>query len=186
MKLRHLAGPLLLLISSAAMGVEADLNVSNDAARLTMEFPMRNNVLIDGSWLHHTDKGETLSVGGYLTGNAAGGNTPLTAGLGLRFYYVDFDTGQKEDGSNLALGGFARYQFRRLDRVAVWGNLFYAPSVLSFGDSDEFYEVGGYGGYSVVRDAEVYLGWRRMKSDFDEDGDVMVDTGWVVGIRARF
>ena len=59
MKLRHLAGPLLLLISSVAMGVEADLNVSNDAARLTMEFPVRNNILIDGSWLHHTDKGET-------------------------------------------------------------------------------------------------------------------------------
>jgi len=164
-----------------------DINVSDDAARLTVQVPLTgNNILIDGSWLHHTDKGETLSIGGYLTGSAAGGNRPLTAGLGTRFYLTDYDKGSKEEGSSLTLGGFARYQFPQYDRVSIGGSLFYGPSVLSFGDSDEFYEVDLWAGYSVLRDGEVYLGWRRIKTDFDSDGDTMIDTGVHVGLRARF
>jgi hypothetical protein len=58
--------------------------------------------------------------------------------------------------------------------------------VLSFGDSDEFYEVEAWAGYSVLRDGEVYLGWRRIKTDFDDDGDTMIDTGFHVGLRVRF
>ncbi|KPK60128.1 MAG: hypothetical protein AMJ59_07520 [Gammaproteobacteria bacterium SG8_31] len=177
----------MILLSFRALAAGADLNVSDDAARLTLQFPLpSNNILIDGSWLHHTDKGETLSVGGYLTGSAAGGNRPLTAGLGTRFYYTGYDKGSKEDGSSLTLGGFVRYQFPQLDRVAVGGTLFYGPSVLSFGDADEFYELEGWAGYSVLRDGEVYVGWRRIKTDFDNDGDTMIDTGFHVGLRVRF
>lgn len=175
----------LLLVSSSGLAAGVDLNVNGEAARLTLDFPLPNrNVLIDGSWLHR--RGDTLSVGGYLTGKAAGGNTPLTAGLGARFYYVNYDAGNNEDGTNVALGGFVRYEFPKYDRVAVGGNLFYAPGVLSFGDSDQLYEIGGWVGYSVIKDAEVYLGWRRLMSDFDEGGDTIVDTGVHVGLRVRF
>lgn len=187
MKFRSFIAFGMIFVSTQVTAAGVDLNVSDDAARLTLQFPLPgNNILIDGSWLHHTDKGETLSVGGYLTGSAAGGNRPLTAGLGTRFYYSDYDKGSKESGSSLTLGGFARYQFPQYDRVAVGGELFYGPSVLSFGDSDSYYEVGAWVGYSVLRDGEVYLGWRRIKTDFDNDGDTMIDTGFHVGLRARF
>ncbi|MGD1977016.1 MAG: YfaZ family outer membrane protein [Gammaproteobacteria bacterium] len=187
MKFRFLTVFGIFLLSGRALAAGADINVSDDAARLALQFPLTgNNILIDGSWLHHTDKGETLSLGGYLTGSAAGGTRPLTAGLGTRFYYTDYDKGSKEEGSSLTLGGFLRYQFPQYDRVLVGGSLFYGPSVLSFGDSDEFYEVEAWAGYSVLRDGEVYLGWRRIKTDFDDDGDTMIDTGFHVGLRVRF
>ncbi len=187
MKSRFLPLVGMLLVSSQALAAGADINVSSDAFRLSGDVPLPNrNILFDGSWLHHKDKGDTLSVGAYLTGKAAGGNRPLTAGLGTRLYYVHYDAGANEDGTNLTLGGFVRYQFPQLDRLAVGGTLFYAPSVLSFGDSDEFYEFESWVGYSVIRDAEVYLGFRRIKSDFDDGGDTMIDTGFHVGLRARF
>jgi hypothetical protein len=177
----------MLLLSSPIFAAGVDINVNSEAFRLTVEYPLPNrNVLIDGSWLHR-GKADALSVGGYLTGKAAGGNLPLTAGLGTRFYYVNYDGGSSsQDGSNLALGGFVQYQFPQLDRLTVGGNLFYAPGVLSFGDSNDFYEIGTWVGYSVIRDAEVYLGWRRLKSDFDDGGETMIDTGVHIGLRARF
>jgi hypothetical protein len=164
MKLRHSWAFLVLLFTTLAYGAGVDLNVSDDAVRAAGEFELQsNNLLFDGSWLHHQDKGDTASAGAYLTGAASPGTSPLRAALGLRYYYVDY-----------------------LDRVSIGGDLFYAPSVLSFGDSDSFYEIGGRVGYEVIRDADLYLGWRRMKSDFDEDGDVMVDNGFHIGIRATF
>jgi hypothetical protein len=187
MNLRHFWAFLVLLASTSAYGAGVDLNVSDDAARLSAAFGLEsNNLLFDGSWLHHQDKGDTFSLGGYLTGAAAPGPSPLQAALGLRYYYADYDGGSGESGSNLSLGGFVRYKLPQLDRVSVGADLFYAPSVLSFGDSDSLYEVGGRVGYEVIRDANVYLGWRRMKSDFDEDGDVMLDNGFHIGIRATF
>jgi len=101
-------------------------------------------------------------------------------------YYMHYDAGPSQDSSNLSLGGFVQYQFPRLDRLGVGANLFYAPSVLSFGDSDDFYEVGTWVGYQIIRDAEVYLGWRRIGSDLDQGGDTVVDTGIHIGLRARF
>jgi len=187
MKSRRLPALVMLLLPFPLLAAGVDINVNSEAFRLTADYPLPNrNVLIDGSWLHR-GKADALSVGGYLTGKAAGGNQPLIAGLGARFYYVNYDGGSdSQDGSNLALGGFVQYQFPQFDRLSVGGNLFYAPSVLSFGDSDEFYEVGTWVGYSVIRDAEVYLGWRRLKSDFDQGGETMIDTGVHVGLRVRF
>lgn len=177
----------LLLLSSRALAAGADLSVSDESARLTLDFPLpSNNIMIDASWLHHTDNGETLSVGGYVTGLAAGGSRSLTAGVGTRFYYLDYDEGSREEGYSLSLGGFVRYEFPNYDRVAVGGSLFYGPGVLSFGDSDSFYEVGAWAGYSILKDAEVYLGWRRIRTDFDDDGNSTMDSGVHIGLRARF
>lgn len=177
----------LCLLSSRALAAGADLSVSDESARLSLDFPLpSNNVMIDVSWLHHTDNGETLSLGGYVTGLAAGGGQALTAGVGTRFYYVDHDEGSREEGSSLTLGGFLRYQFPNYDRVAVGGSLFYGPGVLTFGDSDDFYEVGAWAGYSILQDAELYLGWRRIRTDFDDDGNTTMDSGLHIGLRARF
>ena len=187
MKLRLL--PILgaFLLSGPCLAAGGDINVNGESARLTVDFPLPNrNVLIDGSWLYRRGKANIFSVGGYLTGKAAGGNRPLTAGVGTRFYYMHYDAGPSQDSSNLSLGGFVRYQFPTLDRLGVGANLFYAPSVLSFGDSDDFYEVGTWVGYQIIRDAEVYLGWRRIGSDLDQGGDTVVDTGVHIGLRARF
>lgn len=175
-----------LLAASPCFAAGVDINVNQSSARLTVDVPLPNrNVLLNGSWMHR-DKSDVLFAGGYLTGKAAGGNIPLTAGVGARLYYVNYDAADSQDSTNLALGGFVRYQFPQFDRLAVGGDLFYSPGVLSFGDSDDMYEVGAWVGYSIIRDAEVYVGWRRIKSDFDEGGETMVDTGSHIGLRVRF
>ena len=177
----------LLLAGSLTGAAELDLSVSNDSARLAVSGPVRgDNVQVEGSLLHHQDNGNVLGVAGYLTGAAAGGNAPLEAGLGLKLSWIDHDRGLEEDGGALAIGGFLRYTLPEYDRFAVGGGLYYAPDVLSFGDVQDHLELSGWASYSVIRQAELYLGWRSVKTDFDDEGEVTLDTGFHLGLRARF
>lgn len=179
------ASALLAASATAAQAVEADLNVNDKAARLTVGAPIGNNILVDGSWLYHADNGHVVSAAGHITG-AASGVDPLRAGLGLRLSWISNDRESEEDGMALGLGGFVRYTLPQYDRISFGGTLYYAPEVLSFSDVDEFYEFGVTAGYSVIKDADVYLGWRTMKADFKNDGTERMDTGFHIGLRARF
>lgn len=187
MFLRTLLLASFLLAGNVAGGAELDLSVSNDSARLSVAGPVRgDNVQLEGSWLHHQDRGNVFGVAGYLTGAAAGGNTPLEAGLGLKLNGIAHDQGEEEDGGALAIGGFARYTLPEYDRFAVGGGLYYGPEVLAFGDVEEYLELTGWASYSVIRDADLYIGWRSVKADFKDDGDITMDTGFHLGLRARF
>jgi hypothetical protein len=173
------------LPAGLAAAAEVNLDVNNSAAKLLVGVPLSNNLLVDGAWLYHADNGHVLSAAGHITG-AASGVDPLQGGLGLRLSYIINDRESEEDGAALALGGFLRYTLPQYDRIHFSGSLYYAPEVLSFSDVDEYYEYGLDAGYSVLKNADVYLGWRTVKADFKNDGTERMDTGFHVGFRARF
>jgi len=186
MKFRISGCAVLLVLSTRAMAVGVDLNVNSDAARLTVDVPVpSNNLVVDGSWLHHQDNGNAASIAGHLTGSALSGAN-VKAGIGLRLSWVSRDKGEEEDGTALGIGGFLKYTLPRYDRIAFGGSAYYAPGVLSFSDVDAFYEVSTWAGYSIIPDADVYLGWRAMKADFSEDGTSTIDVGLHIGVRGRF
>jgi len=177
---------LCTFFGTAVVAAEADLNVNNNAARLTVEIPVdSNNLMFDGSWLH-SNNGDAVSVAGHVTGKALSGPGPLKAGIGLRLSYVSYDDVTDEDGVNLGIGGFVRYTFPRYDRFLVGSSLYYAPNVLSFGDTDRFLDFTAWAGYSVIPNADIYAGWRRAEGKFDEAGSRNIDSGWIIGVRARF
>jgi hypothetical protein len=180
-----LAGLLLATLGAPARAAEVDLSVNADAARLAVGVPIGNNLLVDGSWLYHSDHGYVVSAAGHVTG-AASGADPLWAGVGLRLSYVNNDRGSQEDGVALGMGGFLRYTLPQYDRISFGGALYFAPGVLSFGDVDKLYDVEVWAGYSVIKDADVYLGWRKVEADFNDDGSKSMDSGLHIGLRARF
>ena len=183
--LTGLVALLLAVPATVALAAEVDLSVNADAARLTVAVPIGNNLLVDGSYLYHSDHGHVPSIAGHVTG-AASGTDPLWAGLGVRLSYVNNDRGSEEDGTALGMGGFARYTLPQYDRISFGGSLYYAPKVLSFGDVEEFFEYGAWAGYAVIKQADVYLGWRRVRADFKNDDTKSIDSGFHIGFRARF
>ena len=187
MLVRHLLPVIVLVVSQAAFSSEVDLNLNSDAARVTIVFPpIGDNLLLDASWLHHNDNGEVASVGGHVTGFAAPGSDAVKVGLGVRMHWVSRDKGRNEDGTALGLGGFLKYTLPAYDRISFGGHAYYAPGVVSFGDVEEFYDLDLWAGYSIIKDADVYLGWRSMKAEFKGDGTVNMDTGLHAGFRVRF
>jgi len=169
---------------AAANGL--DLNVNNKAVRVTMDFELSNNLVLDGSWFHHQDKGDVYGAGLHVTGAATAGRDPLRAGLGGRLLRVDSDAGGREDGSVLPLGGFVSYTLPEYNRFLLGGSLYYAPDVLSFGDVSTYWEYNAWAGYSVLRSGQVYLGVRGIRAEFENTPNVSMDTGVHFGLRLRF
>ena len=183
---RCLPAVAMILFSPLVAANGLDLNLNNDAARLTGEFDLSNNLVADASWLHHQDRGNVAGGGLHLTGDATGGRNPVRAGLGGRLLWLDSDVGNRDDGQALAIGGFMAYTLPEYDRFAVGGSLYYAPDVLSFGDATRYTEYNAWAGYSVLREGQVYLGVRGVSADFKRSNSVTIDTGLHVGLRLRF
>jgi hypothetical protein len=176
----------MLACSTTALANELDLNVNNDAVRITGGFDLSNNLLIDGTWFHHQDRGDIFGVGFHVTGAATGGRNPLKAGLGGRLLRIDSDAKGRESGQAVPIGGFVNYTLPRYDRFVVGGSLYYAPDVMSFSDLTKYWEYNAWAGYSVLRQGQIYLGVRGIYANFDTTPNVTMDTGVHVGLRLKF
>ncbi|MEM6641204.1 MAG: YfaZ family outer membrane protein [Pseudomonadota bacterium] len=176
----------LICVGGAAQADQLSLDINDDAARLTYTHALAaGNTQVDASWLHHQDRGDVLAVGFQLIGNAATENKPINAGVGGRVIYVDVD-GVNADGGGLAVGGFFDAKIPDYNRFGVGGHVYYAPDVLAFGDVSDALDISVYASYSVLREGEVYVGFRNVKADFDGGGSFTFDTGIHVGFRLNF
>ncbi|MFK8014683.1 MAG: YfaZ family outer membrane protein [Gammaproteobacteria bacterium] len=183
---RRVALLLSALSCVAAQADRLDLDLNDDAARLTYSHPFEaRKTQIDGSWLHHQDRGDVVAVGFHITGNAASQERPINAGLGGRVMYLDA-SGFDATGSALAVGGFFDAKIPNYNRFGVGGHLYFAPDVLAFGDSSEVLDLSVHGSYSILRQGEVYVGLRNVRSDFKGGGSLNFDTGLHVGFRLNF
>ncbi len=175
------------LASAQTAGKALDINLNSDSVRLGFAWRLGNpNYLADVGWLHSEDDGDVVHASFHLVDAAAGPNTPLQAGLGLRVVHTRTDP-SVANGTALALGGFARYTLPKADRFNFGGYLYYAPNVTSFGDKDEYFEIGARAGYNVIRDADIYVGVRRIEAKYDgATGRYTYDSGLHVGFEFRF
>lgn len=179
---------LLLGLGSAASADSLDLNLNNDAARLTFSWDARDDKLtFDAGWLHHQDTGNVAHLGLHLVDFAASGPSAPEVGIGGKLFYIDADTTpSSSQGGALGLGGFFRYNFPQADRFGIVGSLYFAPDVVAFGDSDGYLEASVGLSYDVLRDADIYLGARYVKAKFENLPDLAMDTGLHLGIRLNF
>ena len=120
-----------------------------------------------------------------LRGQPSSG-APLTVSVGFRLNWADYDQKSEERGPSLALGGDVRYRLPDLEEVSLGGSFYYAPSALALIDSEGYSDLHLFVGYEVIPNGEVYLGWRRLKNEFEDDGWVAMDDGVHVGIRLQY
>ena len=177
---------LLLLVLPAANAGDLDLNVNDDAARLSYAWRLPDvKAQLDAGWLHHQDRGDIGHFGLHLVDLASGGQNPVRGGLGGKVFYMNSD-GLDETGFAVGLGGFLSYTLPRYNRFAVSGHLYFAPDVLAFSGASGYQEVEARISYNVLRQADVYLGLRYSEADFDDRGEDLIDNGLHVGIQLRF
>lgn len=177
-----LAGP----ASAQATDRALDINLNDDTARLDVAWPLGGSrYRADLGYLHDQDRGDIVHAGFHLVDAAANRGLSLRAGLGLKLVHTNTDMARL-DGIALALGGFFRYTLPGANRFNVGGAVYYAPDVVSFGDQSGYYEIGLRLGYSVIPDADVYVGIREIQAKYDTAGRFEFDSAGHLGFEFRF
>jgi hypothetical protein len=123
-------------------------------------------------------------LGAMLTGDAGAQSANVKAGLGARVYYLD---GEDDEGGALAIGGMVRVSMPGIDRLGFQANGYFAPDASTFGDFDRLTDLGVSVGYEILKDAELYLGYRWIKTSVDHfSGTIDAEDGANIGIRLTF
>ena len=181
-----LAG-MCLLCTQVFATQEFGLRFSDDQLEISYRNMLEgSNLAFDAGWLHHTDNGDVLHAGIHIVDLASSSRNQLEAGLGGRFVYTNGDL-SGQDGYGFPVGGFVRFTPQRMNRLSLFGSLYYAPDILSLGDMDNYREYTLRIGYNVLRQADIYIGARYVRGEYD-DGlpDVRFDTGMHIGMTLRF
>lgn len=143
MRLKH-AGLFLILASAAfaARGANLDFNLASNALAVDYTANLTDTGLEgDLGYLHHSDRVDIADVGLDLTGNASPSGSPLIFGVGGKFFYIS-RKGSSSNGEALGIGARFRYTWPTYNRFAIGGELYYAPSVVSFGSADRYLQYG--------------------------------------------
>ncbi len=116
----------------------------------------------------------------------------LSLGLGLKgvFGRSDFATGDR-DTFALPIEFLVGYDFRKSSvniPVSLFGSLAYAPSALSFSDTDEYFETYTTASFHINYYASVYVGYRKLVIDYKAGGrnDELDDDAWLIGVKFSF
>ncbi len=177
---------ILSLAAAPAFAGDVDLSLTNDSVKGQVNFFGTNDELQIGTGYTYYDGGRDIfNADFHAQGRTAIGNLPTTAGIGMRGLYWDDD---KIDGGAVALGGFATVSIPAVPGLSVTGGLHYAPRILSFGDSDDLTSLELRASYRVIRNAEVFAGYRYLNTELDSPlkGDVDLDEGVMAGMKIFF
>lgn len=177
---------LAVLLCSAASADEIDLSFNSDAVRFEyVRAFSRNDLKADFGLLSNDDDGWVATSSLYLSGLASDGANPLQAAIGGRTGWVNGDD-SGQDGVPVAVGGYLKYVFPRLNRVSLRGDAWFAPDILCIGDLDKYQDYSVRLGYSLLAQADLYAGLRYVRGDFDNGSDVDFDDGAIIGFNIRF
>jgi hypothetical protein len=176
----------LFLVASmgATAGGSLDISLASDSARLAYDAAKVGSGLhVGASIQHHETDGDLASLAVHVA-DMREPNSPLYMGIGGRvFGYVADDY----DGIALGLGGFFRYNIPKTKGVSLAGYAYYAPSVVSFGDTKSLMDTDIRIQYALLPTARIYTGYRYSQVQVNQTSkDVMLEQGIHFGLKVDF
>lgn len=183
--LKVLFSGLLLAVSMQSLaGGSIDLSLANDSARLEYDATKVGSGLhVSASIMHHEDDGDLLSLGLHVV-DVREPNSPLYIGVGGRIF--GFKNGDV-DGGALGVGGFFRYQIPQVPSLSAAGYMYYAPSVVSFDNTENIADADLRIQYGLLPTARVYMGYRYSRYKLEGVSKVfMLEEGVHLGLKVDF
>lgn len=188
MKLTRISALALSLAAAPVFAADLDLSLTDESVKgqVNLQEVLPEGLQMGAGYTYHEGSRHIANFDFHATGRTAVGNLPTTAGLGVRTVGWDDDDGA--DGGAAGLGGFATMNIPAVPGLSFSGAAYYAPSILSFGDSEDMTNLELRGSYRVIRNAEVFAGYRYLNTDLDNHGssDLDLDDGLMAGIKILF
>ena len=184
MRLRFFVFVLLAAASFSAAAGSVDVNLSNTTVEAKFYANAGAADWTFGGLYNRDTKDRALNVGLLATGDSAIGNSRIEGGLGGKLYSVTIHDANA-DVLALALGGQVRW-FPGNGSFAIGTYAFYAPHVVTLLDGERFFDIGVRAELELIRNSFVYVGYRQMRVELDNQVKRDVDKGGFVGLQVKF
>lgn len=186
MSVRPIIAALAFSWSLPALALNLEASLSEEAAKFGFNSFIGGHqygrTLASGGLFFNNDDDRVLDFGVHAI-DLAGTKTPgLQAGVGGRFYFGEISDA---DALAFALGGLVSYRPPAAQRWTFGADAHYAPNIVSFLDAERLYEFTFRVGYSLLPQADVFIGYRKIGVEADGDS-VSADDGGHVGLRINF
>jgi len=188
--LRRLVALSLLAISSLSVADTLDVNLSNSAAQFkysaTSGIAGKSDLF--ASFMYN-EVNSALAEAGLLVLNEEGSVPGLSLGIGAKAVVASLNkvAPSRKLVSGVALGAQVRFEIPADRRFAFVGEYHYAPKIISFGDSERFYQGAVRAEYSISALTQAYVGYRTTKFFLiNNQPNGVLDNGAHIGIRLSF
>lgn len=186
MKLRALTTAIILGIASQANAASLDVALSEDNAKFSISSYVSGfsdgRSTMNAGYFYNTDNDYIIDFGLHMV-DVVGSKTPgLQVGVGMQGYYSDIGN---HEGLAISLGGLVSYRAPKLKRVNFVLHAHYAPGITSYMDTERFREYGVAIEYSLLPQADIYLGYRDIEIREDQHKFSIDDSGHI-GLRINF
>ncbi|HKK04248.1 MAG TPA: YfaZ family outer membrane protein [Gammaproteobacteria bacterium] len=176
---------LLALASGNVFAQTIQAELSNSSARFNYATSVwgkqYGRAEVGGGLLYNDDSNYAVNADLHVYNDSY--ESPLELGVGGRIYYVDVGP---YNVLALALGLRFNYAPQALHGFGIGAHYYYAPKVVTGLDGDHMSEYGIYLGYQMIPQANVYVGYRKVKTDIKNGPNLTMDKGGYVGVRIRF
>ena len=180
--MRLIVFALLAAASFSAAAGSVDLNLSNHSIEAKFYANAGAADWTFGGLYNRDTRDRALNVGLLATGDSAIGNSRFEGGLGGKVYSV---TVGNADVLALALGGQVRW-FPGNGSFALGAYVFYAPHVVTLLDGQRFFDVGVRAEVELIRNSFLYVGYRQVQAELDNQVKLNVDKGAFIGMQIKF
>ena len=180
--MRLIVFALLAAASFSAAAGSVDLNLSNHSIEAKFYANAGAADWTFGGLYNRDTRDRALNVGLLATGDSAIGNSRFEGGLGGKVYSV---TVGNADVLALALGGQVRW-FPGNGSFALGAYAFYAPHVVTLLDGQRFFDVGVRAEVELIRNSFLYVGYRQVQAELDNQVKLNVDKGAFIGMQIKY
>lgn len=187
------------LISTASFAAnQAELNVNNHdlEGQVRLDMKQMGFSSLEGSYvgarilngdesnsdrINNTDPMMEVS---YMVQRQVEEVSGLAIALGIKGEYTKFD-GEKYAAIPLGIEADMKLPFVDFMPFYVGGALYYAPSVLSFKDADDYFETRIHFDVVPIQNGRIEIGYRMIDTDV-KNRDVTYNDTWYLGMRLDF
>jgi len=175
------------LTTTPLVAGDLDFNIGSDSVRITYADPIgsadygRKDVTIGA--LYNKDDNFFIDAGLHIIDEAGNKFPGLELGIGPKAYLGQTDT---EEYLTIGFEALGNYRLLNMNRVIFSGYGYYAPSIVSFIDADEMWELNFRVAYELIPSASAYIGYRKIRTKVNVKSERTIDDEIHFGIKMEF
>jgi hypothetical protein len=187
--LRKILAISLLSVSCFAAADTLDVGLSNTTAQfkygVSSGLAGKSEVYAE---LMYNDVNSVIGGMGLLVANDEMNTPGLTFGVGAKAVAATIKNApSRKNASAIALGLQVRYELPSERRVALAGELYMAPKIITYGDAERYQQYGVRAEFSMSRQVQIYAGYRKTLFVISSTGaDAVLINGPHLGVQLSF